>query len=230
MSELLNVMERLLKEASLYLDLIKTNEGEIRISVKFSDTGEVATLVLGDKIEVVDGSVNPDCKISMERQVLKNIVEGRADAFALAGRGRADEVRPIEFEIYNKERLKEIWETVKALLTYFFIPGRIKVRNLRPELAGYAHGAHPIPILYWNGLRFAWYIVKAGEVINKEKTKDPWPQMFIILKGKGKATIHDEQFEIKPNTVIYIPRNSVHQITAEEDVELFWMAWQTNQQ
>jgi len=230
MSELLNIMERLLKEASLYLNLIKTNEDEIRISVEFSDTGEVATLVLGDKIEVVDGSVNPDCKISMEKQVLKNIVEGRADAFALAGRGRADEVRPIEFEIYNKERLKEIWETVKALLTYFFIPGKIKVRNLRPELAGYAHGAHPIPILYWNGLRFAWYIVKAGEVINKEKTKDPWPQMFIILKGKGKAIVHDEQFEIKPNTVIYIPRNSVHEISAEGDIELFWMAWQTNQQ
>ena len=154
MSELLNVMERLLKEASLYLDLIKTNEGEIRISVELSDTGEVATLVLGDKIEVVDGSVNPDCKISMERQVLKNIIEGRADVFALAGKGRADEVRPIEFEIYNKERLKEIWETVKALLTYFFIPGKIKVRNLRPELAGYAHGAHPIPSPYFIGMDY----------------------------------------------------------------------------
>ena len=217
----------LLKEASLYLDLIKSDKGEIRVSVELLDTREVATLTLGDKIEVVDGSVNPDCKISMKRQVLKNIVEGGADAFALSSRGRADEVRPIEFEIYNKGRLKEIWETVRALLTYFFLPGRIKVRNLSPELVGYAHGAHPIPILYWNGLRFAWYIVKAGEVINKEKTKDPWPQMFIILKGKGKAIIHDEQFEIKPNTVIYIPRNSTHQITAEEDVELFWMAWQT---
>jgi mannose-6-phosphate isomerase-like protein (cupin superfamily) len=227
MNELLSIMDILLKEASLYLDLVKTNKGEIRISVELSDTGEVATLTLGDKIEVVDGSVNPDCKITMKRQVLKNIVKGRTDAFALSARGRADEVRPIEFKIYNKERSKEIWETVRALLTYFFIPGRIKVRNLRPELAGYAHGAHPIPILYWNGLRFGWYIVKAGEILNKEGTKHPWPEMFIVLKGKGKATIHDEQFEIKPNTVIYIPRNSIHQITAEDDVELFWMAWQT---
>jgi len=227
MNEFLNVMERLLKEASLYLDLIKTNEREIRISVGLSDTGEVATLVLGEKIEVVDGSVNPDCKITMKRRVLESIIEGKADAFALAARGRADEVRPVEFEIYNKERSKEIRETVKALLTYFFLPGRIKVRNLSRELAGYAHGAHPIPILYWNGLRFGWYIVKAGEILNKEGTKHPWPEMFIVLKGKGKATIHDEQFEIKPNTVIYIPRKSVHQITAKEDVELFWMAWQT---
>jgi len=228
MDKLLNRMNMLLKEVSLYLDLIKTNKGEIRISVELSDTGEVATLTLEDKIEVVDGSVNPDCKVTMKRQVLKNIVEGRADAFALAARGKAEEVRPIEFKIYSKERSKEIWETIKALLTYFFIPGRIKVRNLRPKLASYGHGAHPIPILYWNGLRFGWYIVKAGEILNKEGTKHPWPEMFIVLKGKGKATIHDEQFEIKPNTVIYIPRNSIHQITAENDVELFWMAWQAH--
>ena len=54
------------------------------------------------------------------------------------------------------------------------------------------------------------------------------PEIFIILKEKGKATICDEQFEIKPNTAIYIPRNSVHQTTGEEDVELFWTAWQTH--
>jgi mannose-6-phosphate isomerase-like protein (cupin superfamily) len=226
MNKCLRIIKKLLKEASLYMDLIKTNEYEIRVSVELSDTGEIATLILGDKVEIVDGSVNPDGKISMKRQVLENVAEGKADAFALAARGRADEVRPIEFEIYNKERSKEIWETLRALLTYFFTPGRIKVRNLSPELAGGAHGAHPIPIVYWNGLRSGWYIVKAGETLNKEGTRHPWPEMFIILKGKGKATVHDEQFEIKPNTVIYIPRNSVHQVTAEEDVELFWMAWQ----
>ena len=210
------------------MDLIKTSKHEIRVSVELSDTGETATLVLGNKIEVVDGSVNPYGKLSMTRQVLEKIAEGSADAFALAARGRSDEVRPIEFEVYNKERSKEMWETEAALLTYFFTPGRIKVRSLSPELAGYAHGAHPIPIVYWNGLRSSWYIVKAGETLNKEGTRHSWLEMFIILKGKGKATIHNKQFKIKPNTAIYIPRNSVHQITAEEDVELFWMAWQAS--
>ena len=228
MNKCLRIMKKLLKDASLYMDLIKTYKHEIRVSVELSDTGEAATLILGDKVEVVDGSVNPDGKLSMTRQVLENIAEGRADAFALAARGRSDEVRPIEFEVYSKERSKEMWETEAALLTYFFTPGRIKVRSLSPELAGYAHGAHPIPIVYWNGLRSGWYIVKAGETLNKEGTRHSWPEMFIILKGKGKAIVHKKQFEIKPNTAIYIPRNSVHQVTAEEDVELFWMAWQAS--
>lgn len=228
MNKCLQIMKKLLKDASLYLDLIVTNEHEIRVSVKLSDTGETATLIVGNKIEVADGSANPDGKLSMTSQVLDNIVERRADAFALAARGRSDEVRPIEFEVYSKERSKELWDTEAALLTYFFTPGRIKVRSLSPELAGSAHGAHPLPMVYWNGLRSGWYIVKAGETLNKERTRHSWPEMFIILKGKGKAIVHDEQFKIKPNTAIYIPRNSIHQVIAEEDVELFWMAWQTS--
>jgi mannose-6-phosphate isomerase-like protein (cupin superfamily) len=69
-------------------------------------------------------------------------------------------------------------------------------------------------------------MVKRGEILNKEGEKDPWPQMFIMLEGKGKAIIGNEEFEIRPKTAIYIPRNCVHQIIAEEDVELVWLAWQ----
>lgn len=226
MNSCLQIIKKLLKDASLYMDLIKTKRSEIRVSIEFSDTREVTTLILGDKVEVVDGSVNPDVKLLMRKHVLEDIAEGKADAFALAGRGRADEVRPIEFEIYSKERSREIWETIKALLTYFFTPGKIKVKNLSAELAGHAHGAHPIPLVYWNGIRYSWILVKRGEVLNKEKEKDPWPQTFIILEGRGKATVGDEVFEIKPNTAIYIPTNSIHQIVAEEDVKLVWLAWE----
>jgi hypothetical protein len=228
MNKCLQIMRKLLKDASLYLDLIKTDKTEIRVSVELSNTGESATLILGEKTWVTDGLEKADCKISMTLQVLENIVAGRADAFALAARGRSDEVRPIEFEVYDKQHSKELLETELALLTYFFTSGRIKVRSLSPEFAGSAHGAHPIPIVYWNGLRSGWYIVKAGETLNKEVTRHSWPEMFIILKGKGKATICDKQFNLKTNTAIYVPRNSIHQVTAEEDVELLWMAWQTS--
>jgi len=226
MNECLDIVEKLLKDSALYMNLIKINTHETRACIELGDTGEIATLVLGDKVEVLEGSVKPDFKISMKKQVLKKILEGKADAFALAGRGGADEVRPIEFEIHNKERSEELWETIRALLTYFFIPGKVKVKNLSSEQAGLAHGAHPIPLVYWNGIRYSWILVKHGEVLNKDKERDPWPQTFIILEGKGKAVVGKEEFDIKPNTAIYIPRNTVHQIIAEEDVKLVWLAWQ----
>jgi mannose-6-phosphate isomerase-like protein (cupin superfamily) len=133
-----------------------------------------------------------------------------------------DEERSIEFEIYKKDRVKEIWEVGKALLTYFFVPGKIKFKRLKPELAGCAHGAHPIPLTYWDGLRSSWILVKKGEILNKQGEKDPWPQLFIILEGKG--IVGDKEFEVEPNMVVYIPKNTIHQITAEEDTKVIWLA------
>jgi mannose-6-phosphate isomerase-like protein (cupin superfamily) len=226
MNEFVDSVKRLLEDASLYTDLLITGTREMRAGIEIVDKNETATLILGDKASVVDGFVNPDFKISMNSRVFWDIIQGRADAFALAGRARNDEMRPIEFKVLNKERSKEAWETIKALLTYFFTPGRVKVKSLNLELAGQAHGAHPIPLIYWNGLRYSWFLVKAGEILNKEREKDPWPQLFIILEGKGKAVVGSEEFEINARTTIYIPRNCVHQIIATEDVELLWLAWQ----
>jgi len=150
----------------------------------------------------------------------------KADAFALAARARMDEKRPVEFEIFKKEHTKEISEVGKALLTYFFAPGRIKIKQLKPELAGQAHGAHPIPLVYWNGLRSSWMLVKKGEILNKEGEKDPCPQLFIVLEGRGKGIVGDTEFEVEPKTGVYIPKNTVHQLIAEEDIKLIWLAWQ----
>lgn len=76
-------------------------------------------------------------------------------------------------------------------------------------------------------MRSSWFLVRTGETLNEKREKNPWPQLFIILEGKGKAIVEDEQFEIKPRTAIYIPKNCVHQIIAKEDVELIWLAWHT---
>ena len=226
MDRCVDMIEKLVNDVALYVDLIKTNAHETRVTIELVDTRESATLVLDDKLEILEGSVKPDFKISMKKQVLKDILEGKADAFALTARGRADEKRPIEFEVYKKEREKELWETIKGLLTYFFVLGKVKIRHLTPEQAGYAHGAHPIPLVYWDGIRYSWLHVRSGEILNKDKEKDLYPQVFVVLEGKGKAIIGEEEFEIEPNTTVYVPKNVIHQIIAEEDVKLLWLAWQ----
>jgi hypothetical protein len=121
MSRLVDIVKGLLEDASLYLDLFWAHSGNIRACIELVDTMEAATLKLGEEPEVVEGSVNPDFKISMNSQTLGKILKEQADAFALAGRARSDEVRPIEFEVYDKNRDEEIWETIKSMLTYLFI-------------------------------------------------------------------------------------------------------------
>jgi mannose-6-phosphate isomerase-like protein (cupin superfamily)/putative sterol carrier protein len=224
MSEFLDAVNELLEDAFFYTELIRGDAKEIRACIELSDTGESVTIILGDEAKVLGGVVNPDFKITMTSQIFKDSLRGKADPFALSARARAGQVRPVEFEFYRRN--EETIEAFKAFLTYFFIPKKIKVKGLSLELAGQAHGAHPIPLVYWNGLRSGWFLVKAGETLNPEGEREPWPQMFIILKGKGRAVIRDNELNVKPNTVIYIPKNSVHQIIAEQDIELIWMSWQ----
>ena len=225
MFDIVEELQKLLNDASLYMPLLNPNTEMVRACIELTDSGETATVIFNDNPKVVKGCVNPDFKILMSRETFRKIIEGTADAYALAGRSRADETRPIEFEICNKEKEEELWEVIKAMLTFFFLPSRIKIRKLTPALAGEAHGANPIPLVYWNGLRSAWYYIQEGKILNGEGEKDPWPQLFIILKGKGKAIIGIKEIDIEPGVAIYVPPNSIHQIMAENDIELIWIAW-----
>jgi quercetin dioxygenase-like cupin family protein len=96
---------------------------------------------------------------------------------------------------------------------------------MKLELTGSAHGAKPIPLVYWDDLRSAWYHVSKGTTLNEEGEKDPYPQAFIVLKGKGRLELEGLEVEVKPQNTYYIPRNSLHKVHADEDVELIWLAW-----
>lgn len=224
LSRLVDEMKRVVAEAELYMDLI-VPEDEFRACFELIDTGEAVTIVLKEEPEVVEGSIDPDARIFTTRPVFDRILRGEADIFSLAARAKSTDVRPVNYEIYDVERAAEIWEAGKAMLTYLFTPGRVKVRSLAPELAGEAHGAHPIPLVYWNGMRTSWMYLERGEVLNVEGEKDPWPQLFILLKGRGRATVGDAEFDIEPNRAVYVPLNTVHQLRADTDIELIWLAW-----
>jgi mannose-6-phosphate isomerase-like protein (cupin superfamily) len=220
-------LRRFAVEAELYAGLMRPEKGEVRVTVRFTDSGEAATLVLGEKLEVVEGSEGADLALTMEGSVFDDVARGEADFGALIGRSRMSDVRPINYQVLNPSCLADIVEVMKAGMTSFFTPGRVKVRELRPELAGEAHGAHPIPVVYWDGLRTAWYMVRKEEVMNEEGERDPYPQAFVVLKGEGVFVLDEAELKLRPSTVVYVPPNSLHQIRAEEDVEAIWIAWKT---
>lgn len=224
MSKLVDEMKRVIDGAELYMDLIVPEE-ELRACFELVDTGEAVTIVLKEDPEIVEGSMDPDVRFFTTRPVFDSIQLGEADIFSLTARAKMTDIRPVNFEIFTEEKAAMIWEVGKAILTYLFTPGRIKVKRLSQELAGEAHGAHPIPLVYWDGMRFSWIYLKRGEVLNVEGERDPWPQLFVILKGRGSAVIGDEEFDVEPNRVVYVPLNSVHQLEALTDIELMWLAW-----
>jgi mannose-6-phosphate isomerase-like protein (cupin superfamily) len=223
---LIEGLVRLVKESELYIDQLMT-ESPIQIGFKLLDTNEEASLIIQDKITVQEDTENSIGILTMQSSTFNKILKRKADFAALIGRSRMSDIRPINYEIKIPERFAEAFEVVKALMNVFFIPGRVKIRDLRKELAGSAHGAHPIPIAYWNGLRYAWYHVPAGEVLNRDEEKDPYPQVFIILKGHGYLELEEESLVLELGKAYYIPPNGIHKLHAETDIEMTWLAWDT---
>lgn len=217
-------MRRLVKEMDLYKNLTRLVGDEVRISIALDDAEE-ATMVIGDEIWIKERSEDPDLRLTMKKGVFNEIIKGNADFGALISRAKMSDIRPINFQVLKPDRVSAAFETLKVLMTTFFTPGTVKVKDLKAALAGEAHGAHPIPLVYWDGIRFAWYVVKKGEVLNEEGERDPYPQILVILRGRGVVTIDENLLELRPNTAIYVPVNSIHQIRAEKDVEALWFAW-----
>jgi mannose-6-phosphate isomerase-like protein (cupin superfamily) len=225
LTRLIDALNQLLRDVELYKNLLWSFPGEMNVGVELTDTGETATIRLGEDIQIDDGLTNPDIKTTMSIHVLNQLLRGEADAMALGGRGRLDEDRPINFEFYSKDRLKEAMEALYTLATFFFNPQKIKMKKLTRELGGEAHGAHPVPLVYWNGLRSAWFFIDAGETLNAAGEKDPYPQLFVLVKGKARAIIGETEINLTERSVVYIPADSLHKVIADEAIELLWIAW-----
>lgn len=225
MGKLIKSLRNLMDDVELYSDLLYTYPDSISVGVEMTDTSETATIHLGKKSGIEEGFHDISFKIMMTSEILEKCMKGQVDVFALAGRGHIDQVRPVSFEFIDKNRVNESLETLYAMAMYFFNPGRIKSRTLSLDFAGEAHGARPIPLVYWQGVRYAWYYVAAGQILNEDGEKDPYPQAFVVLKGRGRLEMEDHEVDTIPQRTYYIPRNCLHRVHSDEDMELMWIAW-----
>ena len=220
-------LHRFVDESRLYHSMLKPEEGESRVGVRLTDAGEASTIVLGEEITVIRGLDEPHVILTMESTVFRRLLAGEADFGALIGRSKASEVRPINLEFPDPSKMLEAWRKAKPLMNFFFSPGLVKSKTLSPEFAGDAHGAHPIPLVYWGGLRSSWYHVPRGTVLNEAGEADPYPQLFVILEGGGRLVLDEMAAEVEAGRAYYIPPNSVHMVKAETDMRLIWIAWDT---
>ncbi len=225
MTILSETLQELLNDMGPYLDLLTSQAGKMNAGFELTDTGEQATLIFDEGITICEGLVDVAFKVTLTSELLEMAMNGEVDLFALAGRSHISEKKAVDFEFFDRSRMKEIFDTIYVLGTHFFVPGKIKSRVMRPELAGSAHGARPIPLVYWKDLRTAWYYIPAGEILNVAGEKDPYPQAFVVLSGKGRLIMENGEVDIEPSCTYYIPRNFTHRVHAEEDTTLIWIAY-----
>ncbi|MCK4437827.1 hypothetical protein KAV47_02030, partial [Candidatus Bathyarchaeota archaeon] len=91
-------LHRFVDESRLYHSMLKPEEGESRVGVRLTDTGEASTIVLGEEITVIRGLDEPHVILTMESTVFRRLLAGKADFGALIGRSKASDIRPINLE------------------------------------------------------------------------------------------------------------------------------------
>ena len=192
---LIDGLSSLCEDAELYKQVM-FREDEIRVEVKLTDTDDSATLIIGRELSLLKGSSGPDLRLTMTSKIFNQVMSGEADFGALIGRSKMSDVRPINWEFLNQDKLSQCMEVLYTFMTVFFTPGKVKTRRLSERLAGEAHGAHPMPLVYWDGVRYAWYLVKKGEVLNESLERDSYPQAFIVLKGKGEISLGNTRMDL----------------------------------
>jgi len=126
-------LRRLVEDMELYRDLMKSVDGEIRVAVVLTDTGEEASIILGETMDVVEDSDDADLRLTMESRVFDEVLRVKADFGALIGRSRMTDVRPINFQFLNPGRVSALTDSLKAMIT-FFTPGKVKVKELVGDL------------------------------------------------------------------------------------------------
>lgn len=60
-------------------------------------------------------------------------------------------------------------------------------------------------------------LAKDSDIDTHTSTKNG---VVVVLKGKGTFTLFDKKIEMKPGTLIFMPKNAPHSLKADEDLAI----------
>jgi len=165
--------------------------------------------------------------LSMSYDTLQKLYSGQWSGLTAAGRAHFRDPAPLEFSLPPGMHPLEAMRRGYFFVTHFFsadVPTRIR---FGPGKTRKIHGAGAAALFYTTGLRSAYYCVTPDDKLNADGARDPMHQAFIIIGGKGMATIGERRFAVEGGEAVYIPPETVHMLETggPEPLELIWLAW-----
>lgn len=165
--------------------------------------------------------------LTMTGETLAKLYRGQWSGLGAAGRAHIRDAAPIDFTIPQGLHPLEAMRRGYYFLTHFFSVSSPTLIPFGPEHTRKIHGGHAAPLFYDAGLRSAYYRLEPGDVLNEDGAKDPMHQGFVVISGRGAATIGQRTLVVRAGQAVYIPANTIHMLRPEggEPVELIWLAW-----
>jgi putative sterol carrier protein len=121
-------LRKLVEDYEYYSDHIQ-REAPINIKFHLTDTDEKASLTISKTLSVNQGSHTPDIKLAMKKETFNKIISGESDFGSMIGRSKMADKRPIDMEFINRDKTKQIMNTLYALMNLFLHREDSRLKN-----------------------------------------------------------------------------------------------------
>jgi mannose-6-phosphate isomerase-like protein (cupin superfamily) len=166
----------------------------------------------------------PTFYIVADFTTLKKIYDGQLNALTAAGRARMSDKTPLDIGFMEgfQPTMDFIYGTIMPLGFHFFSRGKPEIIPFGEKFSRYVHGGNAVVFYYQQGLRTGWYQVKKGMKINEnlEDASNPFPTLFIMVKGEGMGRLGEKTMPLKEGMAIFVPPGMIHQFWTESDAGL----------
>ena len=157
---------------------------------------------------------------ALDLATLQKLDSGELNALTAMAKTHGGETAPLDVGATpGFEPSPDFWSRFLPLSFHFWTRGLPERVPFRGELGREAHGANAVVFYYQKGFRSAWFQVTKGQHVNKDPQDqtNPFPSMFIMLRGRLEARIGGKQLTIQAGEMTFVPAGAAHEFWNTHD-------------
>lgn len=184
----------------------------------------------GDVELKVGPALDPGFTCELSAETLGRLDRGELSGMTAAAKATGEEASPLEIlpgSTVPEDAPRSSLGPVFHFITHFFCPGDPEIITLGRDRSRVLSGASIVGLFYHPGFRSAWYSVSGEESLNGEGDASPYPQAYVVVRGKARLRYGHRWVQVGEGQVVYVPPGMIHALRSQdgEAVELLWLAW-----
>ncbi|MBC2839386.1 cupin domain-containing protein [Robiginitalea sp. SC105] len=142
-----------------------------------------------------------------DREILEKIFTGVLTASTAAAKSTGADY--VAFDVEDMEGFRSTQQhTALSYLTmeHFWKRSPVEVTRFARESSLPSHGAQIVSLYTMKDKRIGWFTLGQEEAANADRglDKSQVPNLFIIIKGRGKAEIGEEHIDLEPGMSVFV--------------------------
>lgn len=158
-------------------------------------------------------------KYVLDDQTLSRLAKGELTSMTAMVKSRSSDFAPMEADFNQKLADEKTPQFFFDFSMYFFNQHWPPKFMYGKAYSRFTHGGMASVFVYNPGIRSGWFHLEKGMHVNKEEDlkSNPFPSLFIITRGEGKARLGEEVLEVREGESYLIPPGMVHELWVEGD-------------